>query len=464
MTADTIVIIDDEPSICNGCRLILAEQGYAVSTYTLGREGLEAIRNRGGGLVLLDIQLPDMNGLDILRTVTRESLDVPVVVMTGYGTVTNAVEAMKQGALDFITKPFAGDQLLDVVDKAMKARRLSRANAALKQKRNLKEGFPGIIGESPAMARVFEKILRVSPTDSTVLLTGESGTGKELFAGAIHSHSRRSGRPFLAVDCSTISPSLLESDLFGHVRGAFTGADTARPGIFETVGNGTLFLDEVSNMDLDIQGKLLRVLETREYKPVGSSVLKKTHARIIAATNRDLGVMAAEGAFRSDLLYRLTVFPVIIPPLRERSEDIPAIAYHFLRSLCRKTGKTIEGFSDDALTALVSYQWPGNVRQLKNVVERLVILCDDGQLNRRMLNENLESGSRTLPSDAIPATLDELKSVKRHIIDEYCGHVEQEFLKKALEDAEGNITQAARKVGMQRSNFSAMMKKHHIHS
>ncbi|MFH1153915.1 MAG: sigma-54 dependent transcriptional regulator [Pseudomonadota bacterium] len=464
MTESTILVIDDEPSICAGCRLILCEKGHSVSTFTSGRQGLEAIRNRAGGLVLLDIQFPDMNGLEILRTLRQEALDVTVIIMTGNGTVDNAVEAMKQGAFDFITKPFTGDQLLAVVDRAMEARRLSRTNASLKQQKYLKEDFPGIIGEAPSMMRVYEKIERVAPMDSLVLLTGESGTGKELFARAIHFNSGRSARPFLAVDCSTFSPSLLESELFGHIKGAFTGADTAKSGIFETVGNGTLFLDEVSNMDMDIQGKLLRVLETREYKPVGSSILKTTRARIVAATNRDLGVMAADGEFRSDLLYRLTVFPVTLPPLRERTQDIPAIAYHFLKTMCRKTGKAIEGFTDDALATLVSYDWPGNVRQLKNVVERLVILCDDSQLDRKMLRDNLESRCGSPLSNDTPTTLEELKTLKRHILEEHFSGVEQEFLRKALECAGGNIAQAARQVGMQRSNFSAMMKKYDIHA
>jgi two-component system NtrC family response regulator len=294
-----------------------------------------------------------------------------------------------------------------------------------------------------------------------VLLCGESGTGKELFAGAIHSHSKRGTRQLVAVDCSTLSPGLLESELFGHVKGAFTGAVQDKQGIFELSSGGTLFMDDVTNLTPEIQGKLLRVLELGEYKPVGANKFKKTHIRIIAATNKDLKGLVQEGKFREDLFYRLNVFPIYIPPLRERRGDVPRLAYHFLRRFCRKTGKRIEGFSDEALEALMNFEWPGNVRQLKNVVERLVIMSDNRTLDLIYLLSQLQL-KRSWREDQVPETLTELKAVKKRLFEETFGQIEKAFLIKALKACSGNITHSAEKVGMQRANFSTLLKKHNL--
>jgi len=454
-----ILIIDDEPAICSGCKMILDEQGYFLDVASSGLQGLEKLRKDTFDLVLLDIKLPEMNGLEILTRIKQEMADVYVIMMTGHGTVANTVEAMKKAAFDFITKPFAEEQLVQAVAKALENKNLVRENQNLKKQLYGKFDFNNIIGKNPLIIDIFEKIERVAPLDSTVLLDGESGTGKELFANAIHMHSNRAVDRFLAVDCSTFSPSLLESELFGYEKGAFTGADTNKPGIFETSSSGTLFLDEVANLELNIQGKLLRVLETGEYKPVGSSRVKKTGARVIAATNQDLKKMVARQAFRQDLFYRLNVFPIYIPPLRDRRDDIPKIAYHFFKLFCRKTGKKISGFSDDALETLINFNWPGNVRQLKNVVERLVIMCDSSQLNQDVLMDNLETRRMGL-SDAIPRNLEELKSAKKQFLEDHFSRVEKMFLQNALSEAGGNISKAAKKVGMQRSNFSALVKKY----
>lgn len=458
-----ILIIDDEISICNGCKMILSENGYDVDMSLSGREGLEKILNNSFDLVLLDIRLPDMNGIDILKKIKIKKKETCVIIMTGYGTVENAVEAMKTGAFDFITKPFNEKELSKSVFKALENRKLVRENIALKKLLYDKFSFDNIIGEDPLIVEIFDKIERVAPLDSTVLLEGESGTGKELFANAIHVNSKRSAHKFLAVDCNTFSSSLMESELFGHVKGAFTGADKTMPGIFEIASNGTLFLDEVTNLDLDIQGKLLRVLETGEYKAVGSGGVKKTNARIIVATNMDMQKMVKEKKFREDLFYRLNVFPIKIPPLRDRRNDIPTLTYHFLKRFCRKTGKKISGFSDDALETLVSYDWPGNVRQLKNVVERLVILSDENQLDQKLLYDNLDIRREDNSNDIeIPENLEELKAAKKCFLENYFSKIEASFLKKALSKANGNITKAAKIVGMQRSNFSTLMKKYDI--
>lgn len=461
MTDSRVLVIDDEPAIVSGCKMILAEQGYHVESETSGERGLEKLLNASFDLVLLDIQLPNISGIDVLKTIKKEGLDLAVVIMTGYGTVSNAVDAMKSGAFDFITKPFSEERLLCTVAKALQSIKIVKENLSLKKQLYDRFDYSNIIGETQEIKKVFERIDRVSPMDSTVLLDGESGTGKELFAKAIHVRSARASSRFLAVDCSTFASSVMESELFGHAKGAFTGAESSYEGIFGAAGDGTLFLDEVANLDLDIQGKLLRVLETGEYKPVGSNRILKNRARVVAATNRDLAQMIKDETFREDLFYRLNVFPIKIPPLRDRRDDIPKIAYHFLRLFCRKAHKKINGFSDDALEALVNFDWPGNVRQLKNVVERLVIMCDKDQLDHRVLMDNLEIKPLTLVH-SIPMNLDELKLAKKKFLEDNFSPIERSFLLNALKNAKGNITQAAAAVGMQRSNFSTMMKKNDI--
>jgi two-component system NtrC family response regulator len=322
-------------------------------------------------------------------------------------------------------------------------------------------GFANIVGENPKILQVFDEIAKVAPTDCTVLISGESGTGKELFARAIYARSRRASRQFVAIDCSTLSPTLLESELFGHVKGAFTGAIQDKAGIFELANDGTLFLDDIANLNPETQGKLLRVLESHEYKPVGSSRFKTTNMRVISATNCDLKEMVRKNAFREDLYYRLNVFPIFLPPLRERKDDIPRLAYHFLRHFCKETGKRIEGFSEEALDALMNYEWPGNVRQLKNVIERLVILADRQVLELLDLLDDLQK-KRSWRGDSVPGTRQELMAEKKRILGQTYHQLEKAFLIKALEVSNHNITLAAKKVGMKRSNFSALMKKHHL--
>ena len=456
-----ILVIDDEQIICNGCRMVLSDRGYEVDICLTGMGGQDAILGGSYDLILLDLKLPDMDGMDILRAVKKERPDIYVTVMTGYSTVQNAVEAMKLGAFDYITKPFSDDELILSVERALEKKRLVEENISLRKELLDRFGFNNIVGDNPKIIRVFDQIEKVAPTDSTVLIYGESGTGKELFARAIYAHSKRAARQFVAMDCGTLSPGLLESELFGHIKGAFTGAVQDKAGIFEVAHGGTLFLDDVANLSIDTQGKLLRVLETHEYKPVGASHIKKTNIRIIAATNKDLKAMIDEGNFREDLFYRLNVFPVFLPPLRERKEDIPKLAYHFLRLFCRKTGKHVEGFSDDALEMLMKHEWPGNVRQLKNVVERLVIMSDHGTLDYLFMLDHIQM-KRPGRNDSIPRTLEDLKTVKRHLLEDTFGEIEKTFLIKALKANDWNITRAAEKVGLQRTNFHALMKKHNL--
>ncbi|MDQ1336646.1 MAG: hypothetical protein QG552_3596 [Thermodesulfobacteriota bacterium] len=461
MKSVKILVIDDERSICDGCRLVLLDQGYQVDTCQTGRKGLDLLLGGDYDVALIDMKLPDIHGMEILQALKRDRPAVYVIVLTGFSSVENAVEAMKSGAFDYLSKPFGEEELILAVEKAIENKRLKDENRCLRQQLVDRFDFGNIIGENPQILKLFEEIKKVAPTDSTVLLCGETGTGKELFAKAIHAQSKRAERQFIPVDCSTFAASLLESELFGHVKGAFTGAVKDKAGVFEAADGGTFFLDEVANLDLSIQGKLLRAMETQEFKPVGSSHVKKSDVRIIAATNRDLKTMVDEGSFREDLFYRLNVFPIFIPPLRERRDDIPRLLYHFLRIYSRQTGKRIEGFSDDALEILTAYDWPGNVRQLRNTVERLVILADDQILDNRSLTDNWETKGPAF-RDRIPETLEELRSIKKDLLENEFGQIERSFLQQALLAEKGNITQAARRVGMQRSNFSALMKKHHL--
>lgn len=463
MNPGKILIIDDESVICKGCQMALTDKGYQVDFRLRGGPGMEAIAEGDYDLIFLDIKLPDRDGMEILREVHQTQPLLQIVVMTGYSTVQNAVEAMKSGAFDYLTKPFTDDELILATERALEKKRLMEENLSLRKELFHRFSFENIIGPSPTMTQVFAQIERVAPTDSTVILYGESGTGKELFAGAIHAHSLRASRPFITVDGSALSPSLLESELFGHVKGAFTGAVREKGGIFDMAHEGTLFLDEISNLNLEIQGKLLRVLETGELKPVGATQFHRTDVRIITATNKDLKGMVEEGGFREDLYYRLNVVPICIPPLRERKEDIPALAYHFLGLFCRKIGKQIEGFSDEALETLIHYDWPGNVRQLKNVVERLVIMTDNPTLDLFYLLDQMP-GTASWKGDRVPETLEDLKASKRHLLEEVFGQIQKAFLLKALKASKGNITQAARRVGMQRPNFCFLMKKFRISS
>ena len=461
MEPNKILIIDDEEAICKGCRLALTDLNHSVDICMTGRQGLDALLSDKYDVVLLDMKLPDIDGMEILKSVRKEKSGLQVIVMTAYSTIPNAVEAMKLGAFDYLAKPFSDDELALAVEKAIEKKRLTEENISLRKELFDRFGFSNILGRNPKILKIFDKIDKVAPTDSNVLLIGESGTGKELFARAIYVRSRRAARQFVAVDCSTLSPGLLESELFGHVRGAFTGAVQNKAGIFEIAHGGTLFLDDVANLNMEIQSKLLRVLEIQEYKPVGASSFKKTDARIVAATNQDLETLVDEGRFRSDLYYRLNVFPIFLPPLRDRKDDIPQLAYHFLRHFCKKTGKRIEGFSDDALDMLVNYQWPGNVRQLKNVIERLVIMADGSVLDLLSLMDNLQI-KRSWGQDSVPDTLEEFKEIKKHFLEESFRQIEKAFITKALMACNGNITLAADRVGMQRSNFSALIKKHNL--
>jgi DNA-binding NtrC family response regulator len=411
--------------------------------------------------MILDIMMPNMDGLEVLRRVKETHPNVDVIMITGLSQIDTAVQAMKLGAFDYISKPFEPDELKLVVQRALERRRLLQENLTLKSELSSKYRFENIIGLSPQMQAVYRLIAQCAPTSSTVLITGESGTGKELIARAIHYNSLRKDKPFVAVDCNALSENLLESELFGHVKGAFTSAVVNKKGMFEVAGSGTLFLDEIGNISMSIQAKLLRVLQEREFRAVGDTRTLIANFRLVTATNKDLKAMVAAGTFRDDLYYRINIFPIHAPALRERKGDIPALAYHFLKVFSAELGKKITDISEGALSTLVNYGWPGNVRELENVMHRAAILTSDNVIRQAHL-VNIVDSSQPQADLAVPRTGDELKRVKKAAREKSVEEIEKQFVLEALKRNEWNVTKSAEETGMQRPNFQALMKKYTI--
>jgi DNA-binding NtrC family response regulator len=401
--------------------------------------------------------MPDVDGLEVLQRVKESHPEIEVVMVTGLSQIETAVRAMKLGAFDYVPKPFDPDELAVVVDRALEHRRLLQENVSLKSAVGSKYRFENIIGASPRMQEVFRLIAQCAPTNTTVLITGESGTGKELIARAIHYNSLRKDNPIVPVDCMSLSENLLESELFGHVKGAFTGAIANKRGLLEVASGGSVFLDEVGNIPLSIQAKLLRVIQEREFKAVGDTRTQSANIRLICATNRDLRAMVAEASFRDDLFYRINIFPIRVPALRERREDIPALAFHFLKSCSAEIGKPVTRFSDDALSLLMSHDWPGNVRELENAVHRAVILASDDVVRKAHL-----AGLGGQPAGDAPRTGEELKKIKKAAREKSVEAIEKAFVLDALKRNDWNVTRSAEETGMQRANFQALMKKHGI--
>jgi len=451
-----VLVVDDDPVVQRSCERILRED-YDVRMVDSGRGGLSLLAAESFDLALVDLKLPDISGMDILRHAADRCPDLPIIIITGYSTIRSAVRAIKLGAFDYVAKPFTPDEIEATVEKALRQRRLLKDYRGLQEALSDRYKVSRLIGESAAMEGVLSLTDQVAKTDSTVLVTGESGTGKELVARAIHFSSLRKDARFVAVDCGAIAPPLIASELFGHVRGAFTGATADRTGLIATADGGTLFLDEISNLPLDLQATLLRVIETQEVRAVGASVSANVNVRYIAATNRDLDALVREGEFRKDLFYRLNVFPIHIPPLRERTEDIPALARHFLAGLSARMHKRIDDYTPEALNVLMKYDWPGNVRELANVVERLVILSGGGPVGQAHVRESLTVSA---PGAFIPQTADDLNDLRKTLRDQAVARIERAFLTEALRRNDYNVTKAAARTGMQRSNFQALLKKH----
>src|SRR5450631_1617066 len=456
-----ILIVDDEEIIIRSCLRILDADSYVVDSVQDGWEALRKVDETDYDIIVLDIMMPKIDGLEVLQQVKERHPDTDVIMMTGLSQIQTAVKAMKLGAFDYLSKPFDPDELKHVVDRALERRRLLQENRSLKSEVGSKYRFENIVGASAPMQAVYGLIAKCAPTNTTVLITGESGTGKEMIARAIHYNSLRKDKPFVPVDCNALSENLLESELFGHVKGAFTSAVVNKKGMFEVAGSGTLFLDEIGNISMSIQAKLLRVLQEREFRAVGDTRTLIANFRLVTATNKDLKAMVAAGTFRDDLYYRINIFPIHAPALRERKGDIPALAYHFLKVFSAELGKKITDISEGALSTLVNYGWPGNVRELENVMHRAAILTSDNVIRQAHL-VNIVDSSQLQADLAVPRTGDELKRVKKAAREKSVEEIEKQFVLEALKRNEWNVTKSAEETGMQRPNFQALMKKYTI--
>ncbi|TRZ95020.1 MAG: sigma-54-dependent Fis family transcriptional regulator [Rhodocyclaceae bacterium] len=455
-----ILVVDDEEIVVRSCLRILGTDAYEVESAQSGIEALRKIEESSFDVLILDIMMPQMDGLEVLQRVKETHPDIDVIMVTGLSQIDTAVRSMKLGAFDYLPKPFDPDELKHVVERALERRQLLQENLNLRSELSSKYRFENIVGSSPAMQKVFGLIAKCAPTNSTVLITGESGTGKELIARAIHFNSLRKEKPFIAVDCNSLSETLLESELFGHTKGSFTGAVSNKRGMFEIADGGTLFLDEVSNISLSTQAKLLRVIQEREFRAVGDTRTQTTNIRLIAATNKDLKVMVTEGTFREDLFYRINIFPIQLPPLRERREDIPVLAFHFLKAFSKELEKESVEFSEGAMSALVNYDWPGNVRELENTVHRAMILTNDKVIRQAHLTNIIDMLPRA--DLDVPRTSDELKRIKKAAREKSVENIEKLFILEALKRNGWNVTNSAEETGMLRANFQALMKKYDI--
>ncbi|MBW2307215.1 MAG: sigma-54-dependent Fis family transcriptional regulator [Deltaproteobacteria bacterium] len=447
-TGATVLVVDDDPSHRLMLRALLGGKGYRVEEAPDGADAITLARRTPYDLILMDVRMAGVGGIDALKEIRRINPAIPIIIMTAYSSVDTAVEALKSGAYDYLTKPLDPDEMLITMEKALDHRSLQEENIQLRERLGERLDLGRLIGRSPSMKQVFETLALVAPTDATVLITGESGTGKELVAGAIHHNSPRSSRHFITVNCAAITETLLESELFGHERGAFTGAVGRRDGRFLQADGGTVFLDEIGEMAPAMQAKLLRVLQDGEIQRVGSDEILRVDVRTIAATNRDLAQDVQAGRFREDLYYRLNVVNIHIPPLRDRREDIPLLARHFLDDYARKNRRTVKGFTPRAVDLMSRYSWPGNVRELENAVERGVILMRGEYFTHEDLPLALKE---LLPREEKDFSFPPGTSIRR---------MEKELVLQTLEATGGNKSEAARRLGITRRTLFLKLKEY----
>jgi two-component system NtrC family response regulator len=453
---DTILVVDDESNYLTVMETLLGEAGYEVLTAPSAIEALKIAAAADLDLVLTDMKMPKMTGIELLDKLQHLQPDLPVIIMTAFGTVEKAVSAMKKGAFDYILKPFKNDEILVTIAKALKHRHLILTNRLLNQELEKKYGFPNIVGESRVMEEILALVKRVAASRATVLITGESGTGKELIARAIHQCSNRAAKSCISVNCGALTETLLESELFGHERGAFTNAVAMRKGRFELADGGTLFMDEVAEMSQSLQVKLLRVLQEMEFERVGGARTIKVDVRVVAASNRDLKEEVEAGRFREDLFYRLNVVHLHLPPLRERQEDIPLLAAHFIKKYVQENLRDKTVITPEALQVLIHYAWPGNVRELENVMERAVILCSNNTIS-----------PQDLPAELAPAPAESRLDIDRFIplntpLPEALDSIEEQMIRRALEKSGQVQVRAAELLGITKSLLQYKLKKYHL--
>jgi DNA-binding NtrC family response regulator len=455
-----VLVVDDETVIREGLKRILGGAGYQVEALAQGHRAIERLQSEPFDLVISDVKMPGMSGIEVLKAIRVLQPQVPIIMITGYSTVDTAVEALKNGAVDYIAKPFTPEHLLAKISQALDQRAVLIEDICLQKELRESQGFNGFIGTSPEMQKVYHRIIQVADTDSTVLITGESGTGKELVAHAIHQQGNRRSRPFVALDCTALAENLLESELFGHVKGSFTGAIQSKVGIFKVADGGTLFLDEIANLSLTTQAKLLRVLQERVVTPIGGTQPTPISIRLIAASNRDLRTLISKGEFREDLFFRLNIIPVDLPPLRERKGDIRLLIAYFLKKYTEATGKEVRAVAPEVIEWLESYAFPGNVRELENIIERAVVLARQEVISKQDLEmDNEGTPAAVCRYSHIPRTAEELKTTKQLLRERAVEPIERAFVLDALRRNSWNVTRAAEEVGMQRPNFQALLKK-----
>jgi len=447
-----ILVVDDEPNITGLLMKVLHDEGYGVVAASGGREGLAVADRELVHLALVDLTMPDLSGLEVLRGLKEREPAMPVIIMTAYATAETAIEAMKQGALDYLIKPFSMDELKLQIRRALEELGTVRELTALRSEIRRRGWDDAIVGESPVIREALAMAAKVADAETTVLVTGETGTGKELVARALHAGGRRREGPFLAINCSAIPESLLERELFGHEKGAYTGADVSRPGLLEAASDGTLFLDEIGDMSAALQSKLLRVLEGHDFLRVGGTRPIRCHARFVAATNKELAREVAAARFRQDLLYRLNVVTIHLAPLRDRGADVQLLADYFLKTLSRQHGRTLLTIPAESRDALARYRWPGNVRELRNVIERAVMLSRSDTLTPVDLNLETQAGGETLTLEAwLALPLGEAKDA-----------FERFFLSRALRASGGNISRTAEAIGLDRKHLQDKIKKYDL--
>jgi two-component system, NtrC family, response regulator HydG len=460
----TILIIDDNETIREGLAHVVKKMGHAPLTASSGKEGLERFKQARADFVITDLKMEGVDGVEVLKSVRELDADCPAMIVTAFGTVETAVEAMKLGAFDFLIKPFAPEVVRLKVERALELRAARRHKGRLEAENDYLRGeearsFGEIVGQTEGMRRVYGVVDRVAPTETSVAIYGESGTGKELIARAIHQRSRRAQGPFIKVNCGALAESLLESELFGHEKGAFTGAIRRKLGRFELADGGTLFLDEIGDIGPAMQTKMLRVLQEREFERVGGESSVKVDVRVISATNRDLSREVAEGRFREDLYYRLQVVPIVLPPLRDRKEDIPLLVEHFIAKLAPKTNPAVDGIEDAALARLYAYRWPGNVRELANVIEQALVFTDGDKITADSLPEALRGvapGEPRLPGPEIPVPSGQMA------LPDLLDDLERQLILKAYAQAKGVKTETARLLGIKTSALYYKLEKYGI--